>query len=255
MKLIVTGCEYAGKTTLIKEILKWFKKMYIAPTVHEHFTFPSRPSITRHDMWDPADQEKILRMTPSGRQRINFWGYVDHICQAGWGALYGDVIWEGYYVEDAVYGRAYYGYEEIGTPEHANEFSEFTRDTAVSPGMKHVPRVHSAGGPRCLESMIMSVAPETILLLMEASPNIIEQRMKETPHEPQRIKKSDISTLVEEFREEVKNSLIAQKMILDTSKVTVEETFEQFRRDVTQYLTEKDMLRIVLHGIRTGKPL
>ena len=35
----------------------------------------------------------------------------------------------------------------------------------------------------------------------------------------------------------------------------LQETFEQFRRDVTQYLTEKDMLRIVPHGIRTGKRL
>ena len=70
-----------------------------------------------------------------------------------------------------------------------------------------------------------------------------------------RIKEEDIPTLIGMFRKEIDNSLIVNRILLDTSNATVEETFEQFKRDVTQYLTEKDMLRIILHYIRTGERL
>jgi hypothetical protein len=57
------------------------------------------------------------------------------------------------------------------------------------------------------------------------------------------------------FRKETDHSLLVNRMLLDTSDATVQDTFEQFKRDVTQYLTEKDMLRIILHHIRTGERL
>ena len=54
---------------------------------------------------------------------------------------------------------------------------------------------------------------------------------------------------------EFDNSLLVNRMLLDTSNATPDETFEQFKTDVTQYLTEKDMLRIILHHIRSGEHL
>jgi GTPase SAR1 family protein len=103
MKLIVVGCEYAGKSTLIREIVKWQREMYIHVNVHDHFTFPSPGSITGADTWDPIDQQKIMEMTPAGRERFNHWGHVYHVGnQPSWGLMYGDVIYEGYYVEDHV---------------------------------------------------------------------------------------------------------------------------------------------------------
>jgi hypothetical protein len=70
-----------------------------------------------------------------------------------------------------------------------------------------------------------------------------------------RVCREDIDALIEMFRKEVDNSLLANRTLPDTSIVTPEETFEQFRKDVTQYLTEKDMLRIILHDTRTGERL
>ena len=39
MKLILVGCEYAGKTTLANEIVKWIDKtLGGARGFHDHFT-------------------------------------------------------------------------------------------------------------------------------------------------------------------------------------------------------------------------
>ena len=41
MKLILVGCEYAGKTTLANEIVKWIDHtMGGARGFHDHFTIP-----------------------------------------------------------------------------------------------------------------------------------------------------------------------------------------------------------------------
>jgi hypothetical protein len=255
MRLIVTGCEYAGKTTLIREILKWFRQMNVTPVVHDHFTFPSPPTLTRHDEWDPADVEKIMHMTDEGKKRIARWGHVFHMpFQPAWGVGYGDVIYEGFYFEDLVYGKVYYGYKDPASQSSGppDDGADFVKDTTVKPGMKHIPYMYSPEHASFYDSTMMSSDPNTILLLMEASPEIIAKRMREAPHEPQRIKEEDIDTLIEMFRKEVDNSLLVNRMLLDTSIVTPEETFEQFKKDVTQYLTEKDMLRIILHHIRKG---
>ncbi len=257
MNLIVIGCEYVGKSTLIKEILKWFRGMGVSPTLHDHFTFPAPPTLTKHDVWDPADQEKIMSMTQTGKKRIAAWGHVYHTPQRIWGLGYGDAIFEGYYIEDFVYGKLYYEYKELESKSVVppDDGEEFIRDMAVTPHIRHIPYMQGQNHGHYYESLIMSSAPETILLLMEASPEVIARRMKEAPHQPQRIKEKDIPTLIEMFRIETENSLIASKMLLDTSEATVEEVFEQFKKDVTQYLTEKDLLRIILHNIRTGKGL
>ena len=256
MRLIVTGCEYTGKSTLIKEIVKWFREMNVSPVLHDHFTFPAPPTLTQHDVWDPADVEKIMSMSEAGKRRIARWGHVFHVpFQPSWGIGYGDVIYEGFYIEDLIYGKMYYGYKKPASQSAVppDDGAEFIRDMAVKADMKHIPYMYASEHGRYYDSMIMSCAPDTILLLMEASPEAIARRMKEAPHKPQRIKEEDISTLIEMFRTEVEKSLIVNKILLDTSEATVEETFEQFKRDVTQYLTEKDMLRIILHSIRTGK--
>jgi len=258
MRLIVTGCEYAGKTTLIKEILKWFRQMNVNPVVHDHFTYPAPPPLTGHDAWNSADAEKIMNMTDWGRKRVARWGHVFHMpFQPSWGVGYGDVIYEGFYFEDLVYGKVYYGYKDPISQSSVppDDGAEFIAHTAVKPEMKHIPYMYSPEHVPFYDSMIMSSAPDTILLLVEASPEVIARRMKEAPHKPQRIKEEDIPTLIGMFRKETDNSLIVNRMLLDTSNATVEETFEQFKLDVTQYLTEKDMLRIILHYIRTGERL
>jgi hypothetical protein len=209
-------------------------------------------------MWDPIDQQKFMEMTPSGRARIIHWGDVYHVGdQPNWGLLYGDVIYEGYYIEGEVYGRMYYGFGEregTGGEIGLGDAKEFAEYLAVKPGMKHVPNLHgNSFQQHHYEHMIKVIDPNVILLLMEASPEVIARRMKEAPHEPQRIKEEDIPTLLEMFREAFRQSILVNRMVLDTSDATVGETFEQFKRDVEHFLTEKDMLRMILHSLRTGK--
>ena len=46
MRLIIVGCEYSGKTTLVNEIVKWRNELMGPPTpkgiveFHDHFTLP-----------------------------------------------------------------------------------------------------------------------------------------------------------------------------------------------------------------------
>ena len=258
MKLIVVGCEYAGKSTLIREIVKWQRTLYNHVNVHDHFTFPAHGSIGGHDEWDPADQEMLLKMTPAGKARVTYWGHIFHVGNMpAWGMLYGDAVYEGYYIEDIIYGKLYYGYGDAMAPPTeipAGDTTEFARYLAVKPGMRHMPNLHgSSTQQHFFESMILNADPNTILMLIEASPEVIARRMRESPHQPQRIKEEDIDKLLEMFRQRFLQSILANRMVLDTSEATIEETFEQFKRDVTHFLTEKDMLRMVLHSLRTGE--
>ena len=58
MRLILVGCEYAGKTTLAEEIVAWTgRTMGGGRVFHDHFTIPN-PEMT------PESQEQFLGVDP-----------------------------------------------------------------------------------------------------------------------------------------------------------------------------------------------
>ena len=62
MKLILVGCEYAGKTTLAGEIVKWIgRTMGSSRTFHDHFTIPS-PELSG------GDRDLLLKASPGFRE-------------------------------------------------------------------------------------------------------------------------------------------------------------------------------------------
>ena len=98
-----------------------------------------------------------------------------------------------------------------------------------------------------MDAEIMERAPDTVLVLLKASPEVIARRMKETPHGHSIVQEKDIELVLQRFDEACTSSLIRKKMILDTSDATVEETLEEFVANVKPHLTQADRVRILTH--------
>ena len=215
MKLILVGCEYAGKTTLANEIVKWIDHtMGGARGFHDHFTIP--PSELTEE-----DQEQFLGLSP--RLKEQFQRYViDYHLQP---AFYSDPDHNlvGFHIEEAVYAPLYYGYGGKG---------QYAERTTLA---------------RAVEKTIMQKAPDTVLILLNASAEVIAKRMRENLHPRPVVLEQDIAHVLQRFDEEYQNSLIRRKFVLDTTTTTVAETLQQFATQIEPYLTDTDRLRMLAH--------
>ena len=217
MRLIVVGCEYAGKTTLIKEIAAW-KDQTMGPPIplgmppfHDHFTFPN---IT-HEELSEEECKQVMALSPRLKSLIQNHQILYHLNSAFYGDH--DNIMVGFHIENAVYGPLYYGYGEGGVA------------SAIA---------------RNVEGHIMETARDTVLLYLKASPQVIAERMREAPHPRGVLKEKDIKQVLQRFEEECKASILRYKITLDTTEATVSETLGRFVEQVLPHLRETDFLRI-----------
>ena len=142
----------------------------------------------------------------------------------------------GHAIEEAVYAPLYYGYggKDSGAPRRSPEGA----------------RTEMA---RIMEKKILELAPNTVLVLMKASPEVIRSRMEEDPTtkpgEPTRgvVFQEDVEHVLGRFQEEYEWSLIQNKFVLDTTSASVEETFSEFLEKHDPYTTEADRLRMQGH--------
>ena len=125
----------------------------------------------------------------------------------------------GFHIEEAIYGPLFYGYAADG----------------------------DIGSPlaRRLEGEIMQKAPDTVLILLRARPELILRRMAEARHEWQIVQEKDIEYVLRRFEEEYALSIIENKFTLDTSTATVEETMAEFVENMEPYLNDADRSRIL----------
>jgi broad-specificity NMP kinase len=100
---------------------------------------------------------------------------------------------------------------------------------------------------RAVEKTIMEKVPDTVLILLTASTEVIAKRMRETPHPRPVVPEQDIAHVLQRFDEEYQNSLIRRKFVLDTTTTTVAETLQQFATQIEPYLTDTDRLRMLAH--------
>ncbi len=215
MRLILVGCEYAGKTTLSKEIVKWIDRtMGGARGFHDHFTIP--------DSEAPEEvQEEILGLSPKLKESLQRYMIHYHLVPDFYGDPDHNLV--GFHIEEAVYAPLYYGYGRKGEHSYRTRFA------------------------RSVERNIMEVAPDTVLVLLKASPDVIARRMRENPHPRQVVKEADIEHVLERFDEEFGVTLIRRQFILDTSTATVDETLQEFVNKNELYLTDSDQRRILTH--------
>ena len=122
MNLIITGCEYAGKSTLVKRVAEWKEQVlgtsvplvwfgdHRMPQYHDHFSFPE---LGANDL---SEEEAAAMWSLSPRLRKFFltWGMYYHLSQVFYDD--NDHILVGFHLEESVYAPLYYGYGELGDP-------------------------------------------------------------------------------------------------------------------------------------------
>ena len=209
MRLILIGCEYAGKTTLANEIVEWIgRTMGGSRTFHDHFSIPNAEL-------PEEDKKSYSALTPYVRQLFQLYMMNHHFHDSFYSEPDHNLV--GFHIEEAIYGPLYYGYAADG----------------------------DVGSPmaRRLEEEIMQKAPDTVLILLRARPETIVQRMADTLHEWQIVWEEDVEPVLQRFEEEYEASLIRAKFALDTSDDSVEETLAEFAAQIEPHLTQRDRQR------------
>ena len=226
MNIYLVGCEYAGKTTLAGEIMEWAERtMGGTRHFHDHMTIPSSELL-------PEARASYQAVHPQVKEMLQRYMLSYHISPEMYRG-HADANLMGHAIEEAVYAPLYYGYGG--------------KDTQASFRSGPGQRTEMA---RRMEETILFRAPNTLLILLKAAPEVIRQRMREQPtaaaDAPMRgvVQEADIEYVLQRFEEEFEWSLIGNKMVLDTSTATVAETMAEFLAKFSPYLTENDKKRM-----------
>ncbi len=102
MRLIVVGCEYTGKSTLINSLNQWGKERGIHFHLDDHFTIPDTYFLSKED------QEAMVALSPTIKeryQRFQIYYHIDVLRRQQ------HMLVGGYHIEEAIYGPLYYHYE------------------------------------------------------------------------------------------------------------------------------------------------
>ena len=221
MQLILVGCEYTGTTTLAKAIHEWAEVNMGKGfrLIHDHFkqpdTAPHGPALTDEEL------QRFQALSPRLREVIQRHNLYYHTPQESSSDL--TTLYIGLHIDEAIYGPLYYGY---GGPGLIGDRSVISQH---------------------IEHRIMKHTPETVLVLIKASPDVITRRMREAPHKHQVIREEDIERVLTRFEEEHWRSLIARKITLDTSTMTITETVAEFANKIQPHLTQVDLARLLLN--------
>ncbi len=224
MKLIITGCEHVGKTTLAAGVSRWLAELTgYSRSFHDHFTLPS-PEVAGED------RELFMRMSPAFKERFQRYQMAYH---AGGAFLSGDDhLLVGYHIEEAVFAPLYYGYG--GRGEYA--------DRSVY--------------ARRVEQDITKHAPDTILALLTARPEVIRERMARDPmprdqkgRRPGVLREEDVEHVLQRFREEFAASLIRRKFVIDNSDLSPGEALSEFTWKAQKFLSREDRIRVAARQV------
>jgi len=220
MRLIIIGCEYVGKSTFVAELKKWMLDTLGSCTTsfHDHFVMPFGEG------GGPEEEEKAQQILHMNRALLE--RHVDYMMNYHASPSFydeNDHCLVNWYFGDAVYAPLYYGYGRAG--EYADR------------------RVMA----RYYDKKVMEIAPDTVLVLLKASPEVIRQRMKANPHYLSPLLEQDVELVLKRFEEEYGASLIRHKLILDSTTASPADLLAEFVRQIERYLNENDKLRILAH--------
>ena len=245
MHLILAGCEYSGTTTLAYSISQWAESaMGGHHFFHDHWKIPhvNHPpfgttfeTIEEFDAsyaaWiageeeDPTrlgltEDEQKLFLALSPRQKEMFQRYHMDYHVAAEFYLRADHNLVGMQIDEAVYAGLYYG----------GDGQEEDRKILA----------------RHIEERILEQAPDTVLVLLRSTPEVIRGRMNEDPHTNGLLQDKDVVLVLQRFEEEYERSLIKNKFIIDTSRATVEECLAEFVEKFEPFITDADRTRILV---------
>lgn len=233
MRLLLIGCEYAGKHALGIEISRWWSDQtgdeFLPPphfAFHDHFTVPHVVHAMGHEHHKELSEQQMLTLNPhllEHYQRYQIFnkltpGYIEMP----------DLFVIDWYYADAVFAPLYWGYG--------------------GPGQYADRRILA----RHIDADVLKLMPDTVLVLVEAAPNVIRDRMRDvgsTPfpgrHKATHFKAEDAEIVIDLFQQEYDRSLIRRKFALDTSNATVDETLAEFIKGIKPFLTPEDWQRVL----------
>ena len=235
MRLMLIGCEYAGKTTLAVEISRWMIEVTGQKLVrwHNHFVVPrldthlvvraddstAVPGKQEVDLDTEEDEQQIIGLRPSVLEQLT-----RHMV---WRHLHPDiyrkeehVLTINHYYADAVYAPVYYGF---GEPDSFADRRQRAREW---------------------DGELLRLAPDTVLVLVHASAEVIRRRMRQSPRSRGILEEDDVELVLERFADEYRDSLIPGRFELDTTTASAKETLVEFRHRVREHLPVTDPLRI-----------
>ena len=221
VRLIIVGSEYTGKTTLVEKIVDWRDDVMGPPTpkgivrYHDHFTLPW---VGHWDEISEEDLAKFMSLGPELKEMFQRYQFHYHLMPQ----LYRDTdhIMVGFHIEEAVYAPLYYGYGREGEYGDRESFC------------------------RHIETDILEAAPDTVLVLLKASPEVIRERMKTATHARAVLRDEDVEHILERFEYHYGHSHLRYKFTLDTSSATPDETLQEFIENYIPHMSERDQLRI-----------
>jgi len=221
MYLIVIGCEYTGKTTLITRVNEWLKEQmgeseFGDYMIHDHFIRPFQEGDTEEAK---QEAEYVAGMPPKLLEK-----YSRYMIDYHFGFFKDDnnmlVNW---YYADAVYAPLYYGFGGAG--EYAD------RAMLVS----------------WLDSKVMAAQPKTTLVLMKATPEVVRKRMQAARHPNCIVQDKDVEHILERFEELYVSSSIRRKITLDTTDSTAESTMAEFLVKAESNFTDRQRMQMLAH--------
>lgn len=166
------------------------------------------------DLNSEEDEAQIMSLRPSvleQLQRHNIWRHLHH------GLFRNEhVLFINHYYADAVYAPLYYGYGEPGS------FAD-RRERA-----------------RVWDKELLSLAPDTVLVLVSANADCVAMRMEKHPRHRNILKEKDIQFVLNRFQEEYEASLIERKFMLDTTGALVTDTLQEFVDEIGEHLIAGD---------------
>ncbi|MBM3932880.1 MAG: hypothetical protein FJ319_01000 [SAR202 cluster bacterium] len=228
MRLILAGCEYSGTTTLAYRLRDWIHTVIGGNVnrIHDHFkipyTFVHMPEYTPTPDATPDEVKSFLSLSPRIMDTV-----MRHNCVYHSKAIKGmeDKIIIGMHIDELVYGPRYFNYGQAGTNGDRRAF-----------GLG-------------IERTVLAEAPDTILVHVHATPDVIAKRMRQNPHPNGLVKENDIQFVLGRFAEEVGHSVLRRKIALDTSTMSVEETLNEFVRKVEPLMADNDRRRMLLRQV------
>ena len=240
MHLNIIGCEYSGTTTLGYALTQWTEQvMGYGVGFHDHWKIPhlSHPGEAAGKLWadwaegraeDPTrlgfsedEQKRFLALTRSQQEMFQRYHMEYHISTIFYAYDHHNVM--GMQIDEAVYAGLYYGYGGDG------EYSD------RRPYARHV------------EERILEMAPDSIVVLCQAAPDVIRRRMKENPHKGSLLQEKDTEFVVGRFEEEYERCLFKNKITVDTGTKTVDASLAEFVGKYEEFMTEPDRMRILVH--------
>ena len=225
MNLILIGGEYSGTTTLANKLREWGKKTFGGDHGwHDHWKIPH----LAHGELTEEELQQILNLSPNLKEQYQRYLMEYHLQPS----FYSDPDFNlvGFCYDEVVYGPLYYGYGDQG---------------AYSGRAVHVRRI---------EKTISVMAPETVLILLKCSPEVIRERMKKDPHKHGLLKDKDVEHVLNSFEQQFDSSILRRKMTLDSTSTSPDKLIEEFEEKFMEaFLTDIDRQRLIVRSMKKNK--